>query len=45
MIYEILFINPTSINYDDFENKSHAFEIVLNILNDDYSRIDEERFI
>ena len=43
MIYEILFIDSTSINYDDFQNKSYAFDLVLNLLNDNYSRIDEEK--
>lgn len=42
MIYEILFIDSTSFNFEDFENKSNAFELVLNIIKDDDSRIDEE---
>ena len=42
MIYEILFIDSTSFNFEDFKNKSNAFELVLNVLNDDLSRIDEE---
>ena len=42
MIYELLFIGQTSFNYDDFESKSYAFELVLNILNNDLSTINKE---
>ena len=42
MIYELLFIGQTSFNYDDFESKSYAFELVLNILNNDVSTINKE---
>ena len=42
MIYEILFIDSKSFNFEDFKNKSNGFELVLNIINDDTSRIDDE---
>ena len=46
MIYEILFIDSTSFNFEDFKNKSNGFELVLNIINDDTSRIgDEEKYV
>ena len=43
MIYELLFIGQTSFNYDDFESKSYAFELVLNILNNDLSMLNKEK--
>ena len=43
MIYELLFIGPSSFNFDNFKSKSHAFELVLNILNNDLTHLDEEK--
>ena len=44
--YEILFIDSKSFNFEDFKNKSNGFELVLNIINDDTSRIDnEEKYV
>ena len=43
MIYELLFIGPTYFNFDNFKSKSHAFELVLNILNNDLTHLDEEK--
>ena len=43
MIYELLFIGPIYFNFDNFKSKSHAFELVLNILNNDLTHVDEEK--